>query len=392
MLLAPLLLASPRTRAEEPPPAGQPAQPAPPAKPAKQALDKVLHGRVLSYDDGVLEMRYDFKDPAEWQDFAPLKPFRLVGKFEHDTTEAGIHLNGTGGIGWKGLLKGKAELEFTFRIRAPRDLGAFLTEKREGDDYTMYSVFDQFFQDKDHPGSAKTHMICRFLPGDKSSGGDLIFRYVDRKPRPELQQGQVLKMRLGKDGTDDWMEIDGNRLAGSEGAWRLLRGLRPGFYVIENECWVTGLVIKGPVDSYWAEGAGIDLSLPVSARPGTPTGTPGGEPSAKDIDAREKIQAFRNGGGSPLSLLKVIEDAGVADPLRADAAAALKEAGKASVVPAAVNLLESQDAKTRTLAYQVVAALTGRDFGYRPDDPEDRRRKAVKGILEYIQKNPAKFE
>ena len=367
--------------------------PAVPPKPAPGiAIDKWLKGEVVAYDksSGTVEVRYDLNDPAQFEDFAPYRPFRVQGTFEKEFRGGGLRLKGIGGFVWKPILKRSFRMEYDLTLHVPRDAGSFVAENRDSEHYTMFSVYDQFFQNKDSPGSAKQHMICRFLPSSKEFGGDLVFRYVIRGVRPPVTTGKPTRVRLGKDGIDDWMEIDGARMAGGESQWPDLRGLRPGIYVLNSDATFASLVLRGDLDPGWATDAGVDLSLPVAPRKKEVEKSV--EPTAEDFAARDRIKAFQEGRDTAAAMLRIVEDPKLVDAVRAEAEVALKATGDITLVPKAVPLLESTDLVARTLADDLVSALTGREFGFHPDDPEERRHKAVSALVAYIQKNPKKFQ
>jgi hypothetical protein len=363
--------------------------PAKPAAPAKVSLDRFLKGNVVALDDsGKVEVRYDFSVPGHADDFALHRPFRVQGPFEHGPKGAAFWMKGTGGYAWKVLLRKRLSMDFDARVRPARDAGAYIVEERDTENYTLFSIFDQYFQNKDSPGSPKQHMICRFLPGSREFNGDLVFRYVCRGTQPRVQPDKAFPVKLGRDGVDEWMEIDGAKMQGNENQWTPLRGLRPGFYVIDSEIWISGLVIRGEIDPKWAEEVGVDLALPAVAKaPATVTK----EPGPLDIAAKATLDAYRTGAATAREVLKVVEDGQLLDGTREAAAALLKAGGDMGVVPRAVPLMESADARTRALAGELVQGLCGRSFGFKPDDPEDKRRKAVQSVLKYIHDNPSKF-
>jgi hypothetical protein len=300
-----------------------------------------------------------------------------------------IHLSGTGGIIWKPILRKKAEMGFEVRLKTPRDFGAYFAEDRVSEELTIYSIYDQFFQDKDHRGQAKTHMICRMTAHAPDAGGDYAFRYITRSPSPKVEIQKHIKVRLGRDGTDEWFEIENSKMNGGDAQWPNMRGLRPGFYVIDSEAYVSSLTIKGEIDPKWAESVNVDLTLPV--KPRVPAKGPEREPSEADLAARQRIDAVRTGGGGPGTLIPVIGNGALLDSVREDAARAMEEAGDLKIVPRLVASLESPDLPTRKLAFRVVQKLTGRSFSFSPDGTEDHRRKAVRSLLDYIEKNPGLF-
>ncbi len=103
------------------------------------------------------------------------------------------------------------------------------------------------------------------------------------------------------------------------------------------------------------------------------------------------MDAVRKGAEGPGALIQVFSNTAIVDSVREDAAKAMEESGDARVVGHLVPALESQDLLTRKLAAQVMKKLAGRDFGFVPDGPEEGRRKAVVSLLEFLRKNPGKY-
>ena len=365
------------------------ARAAPAQETKKVALDAWLKGAVTSFDGSSVEVRYDLVDPAQLDDFADYRPFHIEGSWKRSWFDRSIEMEGTGGIIWKPVLRKKVEMEFEARIRVPRDFGGYVAEDRPTDHLSVFSVYDQFFQNKDHPGSQKVHMICRFIPSTPGTGTDYVFRYVTRKPGPAVAPQKPFKVVFGREGPDEWMEIDGQKMGGNENQWPALRGYRPGLYVIENGAWVSGIVMRGELDPKWAEEAGVDLSLPVKVKaPSKPAERPVTE---ADAAAEKRIGAVRNGAEGPSSILKLIEDTGLVDATREDAAKAIEEAGDLKPVKVLVSIMESPDILARKLSGRIVNKLTGKSFGFVADGPEADRHRAVRSLLDWIEKNPGKF-
>lgn len=351
------------------------------------AVDEVLKGAVQAFDGRHIEVHYDFKEEAQLEDFPLFKPFRLDGPFERKWWDRSLHLKGTGGVVWKVVLRKVVEMEFEIRIQKAQDAGAFVGEERVSEEYTLYSIFDQFFQNKDTRGSPKQHMICRFLRSAPDSGGDMAFRYLNRGVKPAITPGKTIRMRIGRQGADCWMEIDGDRMTGNESQWPALRGFRPGFYILENEAWIATVTLRGEVDPEWARAANVDLNMPVKSLKAKAVR----EPTDADRRALASIEAAR-GGLAPVSgMLALVENAALLDSVRTEAGKVLEDSGEAKLIPRLVPLLESPDLLCRTVADRAVQKLTGKSFGFQPDGTEERRRKAVRSLLDWIEKNPGRI-
>jgi hypothetical protein len=366
-----------------------PKKPADGDAPKKVSLDSILKGSITSFDGTVAEVRYDFSDPAQMEDFPDFRPFNLTPTLKKEWIDKSIHLTGTGGIAWKPVFRKKVEMDFTVRLKVPRDFGAFLAEDRASDERTLYSIYDLFFQRKDKPGNSKTHMICRLTAHAPDAHGDYAFRYVTRSASPHVDVMKPVKVRIAREGNDEFFEIDGSKLNGSDANWPLLQGMRPGFYVIDSDATVTDVTIRGDIDPKWAEAAGVDLSLTV--KPKVPGRTPEREPNEADLAAKQRIDAVRKGAEGPGALIPLLGNPLILESVREDAAKAMEDAGDARVVGRLVPTLESQDLETRKLGALIVTKLAGRNFGFIADGPEDGRRKAVQSLLEFIKKNPGKF-
>jgi hypothetical protein len=363
--------------------------------PRPKSLSDFLKGAITAFDGEKVEVRYDLVDAAQMEDFRDFKPFQVAGAFVREWYDRSIHLKGTGGVGWKVGLKRRAGMEFEAKMATLRDFGAYISEKRGTEHFTLFSIFDQFFQNKDSPGSPKSHMICRFLPEASDSGGELAFRYVSRTSSPDIEARKPFRVKLAADGNDEWMEIvggkDDSRLQGKDNWGPPLRGLRPGFYVLDSEAWISDLVLRGEVDPEWAAEAGVDLKIPVKVH------RAGGReaertPTEADIAARDRTARVRAGESPPASLLRTVEDATLLESIREDAARAIEETGDVKLVPRLVPLLESTDLLTRKCGARLLTRLAGKSFGFTPDAAEEARRKAVRSLLDWIEKNPAKFK
>lgn len=360
-----------------------------PAAAKKISLDHYLRGSITKLDGTWVEVHYDFADDGELLDFADFHPFVLDGVCKKSWVDGNLHIEGTGGIAWKPTLRRKVEAEMEVRIKLARDFGAWVAEERVSDHFECYSIYDQFFQNKDKRGSPKQHMIARFLPNAHDSKGDRAFRYLSRNPGPLVTPQKPFKFLFGYSAGDAWLDIDDAHMKGTDTWGDPLRGLRLGLYLIDNEAWLASLDIRGDLDPKWAEKEGIDLSLPVKPK-GPRTGTR--TPSGADIAAQQKIQAVRNGGDGAGALLPLIANTALLDEVRDDAAKAVEETGDIKLVPRLVAPMESADLLTRKLAGRIVTKLAGRSFGYAAEADEESRRRAVRSMLDWIEKNPAKFK
>jgi len=352
----------------------------------RHPIDEVLKGEVRSFDGRTVEVRYDFKDEDQLQDFPLFKPIQVEGPFARKWWDTSLNIRGTGGVVWRVVCRKSVEMDCEIRFSKSMDVGGFVGEERVSDEYSLYSIFDKFFQNKDTPGSPKAHMICRFLRRAPDSGGDLAFRYIVRKGTPPVSPGKPVRFKFGRSGPDGYMEIDGNRMDGSD-PWPALRGLRAGFYLVENEAWISSVVLKGDVDPEWAKEAGVDMEHVV--RPSKK----GVERAPTDADRRavEVVAQARTGALSAGSLLPVIEDATLLESVREDAGKALEEVGEMKILPRLVPLLESPDLPCRRIADHAVSKIAGRSFGFNPEATEEKRRKSVRTLLDWIERNPGKF-
>jgi hypothetical protein len=392
LLAAALLPCGPALSQSVPQPGKEPPKDGP--KKDRLPLDQVLKGAVLSLNGNVAEVFYDLVDPAQLEDFTDYRAFHLgdlrEGSWKWDWYDRSIRLAGTGSMIWKPILRKRVEMGFEVRMKTPRDFGAYLAEDRVSEELTVYSIYDQFFQNKDHRGQAKTHMICRMTAHAPDAGGDYAFRYITRSSSPNVGTQKNIKVRLGRDGTDEFLEIDSGKLNGGDANWPVMRGLRPGFYVIDSEASVSSITIKGEIDPKWAESVNVDLSLPV--KPRTPPKGPEREPTGADLAARQRIDAVLTGADAPAVLVPILGNGALLDSVREDAAKAMEDAGDMKVVPRLVASLESAELPTRRLAFRVVHKLTGKSFSFAPEGAEEGRRKAVRALLDYIEKNPGKFK
>ena len=131
------------------------------------------------------------------------------------------------------------------------------------------------------------------------------------------------------------------------------------------------------------------LSLPVKAK--APVKPAEREPTEADLAARQRVDAVRNGSESAPALAPILGNAALLESVREEAAKAMEESGDLKAVPRLVSVMESEDPVARRLAGRVVAKLAGKSFGFAADGPEDGRRRAVRSLLDWIEKNPGKF-
>ncbi len=376
--IAVLLLCAASARAEDE------APPAPPAA-RRLLLDEYFRGKITRFEKGEIEIRYDFSDARQLEDWVRFKPFRVGGDFETVALEGEtLRLKGVGAMHHKATFQAKVSMEFDLTPWTDRDLGAVIAEDSVNDQYVLYSLNDIYFQRFDGVRTPQ-HMVTRFgVPDGAVRADEQVFRYVARGTEPAVKTMQRLHLRAEKEGPEDRFFIGDREYSGREPG-RELTELKIGFYVVKANGVFDEVVLRGRLSPVWLEREKVEpaLAAPVAV---VPVG-----PSPEDKAAQALLDRFRAGTLPGEELLPVLGDAAVSAPLRQAACEALIAAGQKLLTAPALSLLYSEDVTSRRLGNDLVCALTGKNFGFDPRSPDDKRSRAIQRIVQFINKNPAEY-
>lgn len=350
---------------------------------AGRPVDQVLKGRFLKLDGDRVEIKYDFSDPAQLEDWISTKPFRVLGEVKSEFENKTVRLEGTGAWCHRALFDDEVSLAFDLKPWTDKDLGAVVMESIESDQFVLFSLNDIYFQKFDGVRIPQ-HMITRFGVKDDSDGkNDQAFRYIARGKSPVIRKYETVRMTAEKNGIDDSMTIGDKKYSGVE-MGRKLNDIRIGVYMVEGKAVVDNVVVKGRLSERWLEKENVALTL------SRPLAVEEPESRAERV-ALDKIEKRKAGELPPKDLLAVVSDPDVTEETRQAAATAVEESGDKTVVPHLVPLLYSADDATRELAFGIVRKLVGRTFGYNPKGDPDKRSAAIQKLVQHIQKNASEF-
>jgi hypothetical protein len=185
-----------------------------------------------------------------------------------------------------------------------------------------------------------------------------------------------------KEGKSDSFTIVDTVYKGREPG-RTISELHVGFYVVKSSALFSGVRVRGRLSPEWLKKAKVSLKL---TEPLEQVG-----PSEADINAQKIIGRFDLGTAEAIDVLEIVGNAEVSFDIRESGAEALIAAGDKRLVPKVVGLLYSDNLETRILGKSLVRGLTNKNFGYDPKGDEEKRSKAIRKLIEYIQKKPKLF-
>ena len=374
--------------------AGVPREAGAEDSPGGKPVTEFFRGKVLRANaKGDIEIRYDFEDPQQMADFETVMPYRAILSAQPAWESGAVRLKGTGSFRHVAVFDTTIGLEAQLTPARPRDFGFAVTESRESEVFTLYCVQDTYFSLGDgvrHP----QNMVIKFIPRDPRINKDGMqdWRYCgSRGQEPEIQRNVPLHVRIARGDNESEMWLLDWHSQGKE-AGRDLSSQMGAVYVHDSDVKIDDLVIRGRLSAAFVERHGLDLS--VTIEPDEPATT---EPGPVEIDpavaekVREQIAGYPL-ATSPAAMAKLLRDAAVPDTLRREALERVVGLGNKRIVPFVVDGLYADDTLSRELSLEVVRALVGKTFGYRPDADDEKRRKAISSLNEYIAKNRRQFE
>ncbi|MCE9637431.1 MAG: hypothetical protein K8T90_17135, partial [Planctomycetes bacterium] len=239
------------------------------------------------------------------------------------------------------------------------------------------------------------------IPRDPKVNKDGLqdWRYCgSRGQKPEIVTGKSFKVSMQRTGLESSMAIDDWDSKGQE-AGRDLTAQHVSIYGYDTQVDVDDLIVRGKLDAAWITKNKIDVTTwkpPVAApdaKPGDPAGPKPATTAPSDAvtDRTRAVIAGYPLDTKPQALAALLRDTSLPAALRNEAAEKAKTVGNKRIVPFLVDGLYSEDLDSRKLSFDVLKSLSGKSFNFRPDGPEDGRKKAIRDLNEYLQKHPEEF-
>jgi hypothetical protein len=359
-------------------------------------VESFFRGKVVKVEGTVIELLYDFQDAGQLADFGPSLPFRAIRTVEFEHKNGKLNVRGTGSVRHKAVFEADCGASASLAPRKARDFGFAVTEERESEVFTLYCCYDRYFGAGDNV-SVPQNMIIKFLARDPKANANGLqdWRYCgSRGQKPEISVGKSFQVACHRNGMESRLTIDDWESKGKE-AGRDLTSMQVALYGYDCHFDADDLTIRGKLDPQWIAKNHVDLTTwkpPVVApvKPPEPApGEAGGDPGAAER-IRAKIAGYPL-ETKPQAMAALLRDAAIPVALREEAAEKAKTVGTKKIVPFLTDGLYSADLDSRRLACDVLKSVVGKTFNYRPDAPEETRKKAIRDLNEYLQKNAAEF-
>lgn len=396
---APSALAAP----QQTPPA------APPAPSDKVPIETFFHGKLTKVEvtpaSGAkpevasVEILYDFSDAGQLADFEASCPFRAIRTIEYEVKNGKLLVQGTGSMRHHAVFDGEIGASAVLVPRRPRDFGFAVSEERESEVFTLYCCYDKYFSAGDNVHIPQ-NMIIKFLARDPkvNANGLQDWRYCgSRGQSPEIVSGKPYQVSLARTGMQSRMSIEGNddhwESKGKE-AGRDITSMMVALYGYDTQFEADDLVVRGKLDPQWVAKHKIDVN---SWKPPAPDPSKGAEAPAGPVLTDTETERVRSKiAGYPLdtkpaALAAMLRDVAIPVALRTEAAEKAKAIGAKNIVPFLVDGLYSADADARRLSFDVLKTVSGKSFNFRPDGPEEGRKKAIRELNDYLQKHADEF-
>jgi len=340
---------------------------------------------------GEIEIRYDFEDAAQLGDFEPALPYRAIRNAVQTIERGQLRLKGTGSFRHKAVFGKRVESKATFTPLKPKNFGFAVTEERESEVFTLYCVQDRYFSLGDGVTTPQ-NMIIKFIPRDPkvNRDGDQDWRYCgSRGPKPEIKRGVPVDLRIAREDNESRMWLLDWKSGGKE--WdRDLTSQMVAVFTHDSDVRIDNWVVSGVLSPHFVARHKLDLTEEIGDEADD-------VPETADLDPAQAERVRAIIAGYPLTtktpaMARLLRDAEVPEVLRDEAAARALDVGSKAIVPFLVDGLYSEDESCRRTSFTALDGLVGRSFGFRPGAAEDKRRKAISKLNEYIQKNRRKFQ
>jgi hypothetical protein len=351
------------------------ASPSPPAVPAQAAktLKEFFKGKLVSVKGRRVELAYDFADPAQEKDWAPVYPFQKPqGSGGWRITAAALRGDGNSGWRHRATFDGDVRLTATLSCEDAKDFGAVVLDE----DKTQFDIFalaDSVFggMDRQPPGM---HMVATFQPAGTGPGGNTEWRYVERKWEPKIG-AEPFELSVRKQGTlNEFRFGAAGKIGGNDKEAHVGPRMAPAFYTLGSRVVVTRAVVSGVLDPAWLRSQGIafvsdspEEEKPDDAAPKDGGGGPApasAEPKAPAVDW--------------MDLVRKVVDSNLPRDVREKAADALAESKERRALRPMIDVLYSEtDPTGRDLAIKVFKGISGKEVGFKGDTSRETRIKLM---------------
>ncbi len=233
---------------------------------AGKAIDEHFKGKVVSYERGVLTLRYDFSSPeqlGDWFKGVPFPIFRIETP-KVEVADGRLVITGSTGMTHNADWLGDITVKSKLTLNATRDVGGMLSPTTETNDFATFTVREFYFHAWDTGQQGGQNSIIKF--GDQWREADATdeyigFRYVIRKKAPDrLAEGSTIPFEFGITRKKLYAEFPGAKLKGKDYGVELTSS-RPGFYAIKKGVKIDDVVITGKLDPAWMATHGVEPRL-----------------------------------------------------------------------------------------------------------------------------------
>jgi len=362
------------------------AAPAPAA--GEVALDVYFKGAVVALDGAKIKLRYDFGNAAQQNDWIQGVPWNIAKDKADGIGVADGRLAIRGNVGARHVAEWEGDVTITCKLvpDGVKDIGGYLSTPDSSSDYVSFTIGETYFHKWDNHAGGDTGMMKfgkQFSSGN-GKGGYVGFRYLDfRKPSTEPVSGKASTFAFGRRLSNVLLTLDDMKLDSLEPGNKM-RVVQAGFYSIQSSMSVDDVVIEGTLAARFVEANNLALKTakPLVADAGVPPVAPGLDPAIVAT-----LAAYRNGTITAPKVVQIVADPSRSDSDR-DAAAEGLRIGPRKALPAVVDLLYSQDLKSRAHGIGIVRGITGKNYGYDPKGSEKARAAAVRRLNEDIAEHP----
>lgn len=364
-----------------------------PPAPLPVPLDRHVAGEIVSFDGERVGIRWGWESAAELEDFDAFVPIRsgLSGGFTW--VEPGrVDGRGTGGLRLRLGMLDDLNVRVGAKLVVPHDLGVVLAKPDSSDESILCHIQDIFFTRFDD-SAGNANMINKIGGIPATAPGDVEFRYVDRKPQPELARGDVVALDVARKSGSTSFVIEPEKrtavtLAGKDTDTPMTR-FQPGIYVAGGAAEFGPLRIEGALDPEWCQYHDVlphvasDLLHPGNRFRGAEKRAAQRVESflVQDADTPEKKRV------EPAAIGRIVGETDLPMVIRIRAAEALMERGveDGTVVEGIASLLDSGDRPARLLAWQVLRPRLPWHFEYDPDGDARSRKDGALLVGHYLR-------
>jgi len=350
--------------------------------------DRFFKGAVVALEGAKVKLRYDFSDADQQSDWIQGVPWNIAKDKADGIGISEGRLAIRGNVGARHVAEWDGDVIVTCKLvpDGVKDIGGYLSTPDSTSDYVSFTIAETWFHKWDNQTGGGTGMMKfgkQFSTGN-GKGGYVGFRYLDfRKPSTEPVSGKASAFSFGRRLSNVLLTLDDMKLDSLEPGNKM-KIVQAGFYSIQSSMSVDDVVIEGTLAARFVEAKRLALK---TAKPLAPDA--GGAPVVSGVDPAitAALTAYRNGTLSAPKIVQIVSDPARSDPDR-DAAAQALRMGPSKALPAVVDLLYSQDLKSRAYGIEIVKGITGKNYGYEPKASEKARAAAVRRLNDDIAAHP----